>query len=124
MRVVEQRAVTEFAPEAALKELCGGLGIGALLFSGAAGVLAGLGVYSFTGFGDWSGLILPLAVALVIGTFEEIIFRGIIFRISEEWLGTWFALLVSACIFWGCFISTVRTRRSSALFPLSLGQAF
>jgi hypothetical protein len=33
------------------------------------------------------------------GVIEEIMFRGVIFRIAESSLGTWFALLISAALF-------------------------
>jgi membrane protease YdiL (CAAX protease family) len=33
------------------------------------------------------------------GIFEELIFRGILFRITEEWLGSWVALAVSSLLF-------------------------
>jgi uncharacterized protein len=99
VRTFERRRVDEFAPRAAAKELAGGFVIGALLFGATIAILAALGVYRVAGTGEWSRVVLPLAVALVIGTFEEIVFRGIIFRIAEESLGTWFALLISATIF-------------------------
>jgi hypothetical protein len=90
--VFERRDATEFAPKAASKELGGGFLIGALLFAVTIGILASLGVYRFTGIGAWPSVIVPLAVASVIGTFEEIIVRRMIFRIAEESLGTWIAL--------------------------------
>ena len=99
VRLFERRSVTEFASKAAAKELGQGFVIGALLFAATIGILALLGVYRFAGIGAWPSVILPLAVALVIGTFEEIVVRGIIFRITEESLGTWIALAISALIF-------------------------
>jgi membrane protease YdiL (CAAX protease family) len=99
VRTFERRRADEFAPRAAAKELAGGILIGALLFGATIAILASLGVYRLAGTGEWSKAILPLAVALVIGTFEEIVFRGILFRIAEESLGTWIALLISAAIF-------------------------
>jgi hypothetical protein len=39
------------------------------------------------------------AASVVSGVFEEILFRGVLFRIMEEGLGTWLALLISALIF-------------------------
>jgi len=99
VRTFERRRVEEFAPRAAASELIGGIVLGALLFGATIAVLASLGVYRLAGTGEWPKVVLALAVAMVIGTFEEIVFRGIIFRIAEESLGTWIALLISAAIF-------------------------
>jgi uncharacterized protein len=99
VRTIERRRVDEFAAAAAARELATGIVIGAALFGATIAILASLGVYRLGGTGEWSRVVLPLAVALVIGTFEEIVFRGILFRIAEESLGTWIALLISAAIF-------------------------
>ena len=40
-----------------------------------------------------------LMVGLGAGISEEIVFRGVLYRIVEESLGTWLALLVSALLF-------------------------
>lgn len=95
----ERRKASEFGLEGAARDLLIGCVVGALLFAATIGILALLGVYRFTGSGGWHSAIVPLAVALVIGTFEEVAVRGIIFRISEESLGTWLALIVSAVVF-------------------------
>jgi membrane protease YdiL (CAAX protease family) len=99
VRMFEKREVTEFAPKPGPRELAGGLFIGASLFILTIGALAGLGIYHSSGVGSWTSVIVPLAVAMVIGTFEEIVFRGIIFRIFEKSLGTWISLVISAVIF-------------------------
>jgi membrane protease YdiL (CAAX protease family) len=99
VRSIERRPAAEIAPGPALPELGRGVALGGALFGMSIGVLALLGVYQVTGIGPWSGIIIPLAVATVIGTFEEIVIRGIIYRITEEYLGTWLALAISAAIF-------------------------
>lgn len=40
-----------------------------------------------------------LGISFLTGFVEEVIFRGLIFRLSEELLGTWFALAGSALFF-------------------------
>jgi membrane protease YdiL (CAAX protease family) len=99
VRAFERRRVDELASRLAANELAAGIVIGALLFGATIGILASLGVYRLVGTGEWPKVVLPLAVAVVIGTFEEIVFRGILFRIAEESLGTWIALLISAAVF-------------------------
>jgi membrane protease YdiL (CAAX protease family) len=99
VRLVERRDPTELAWTGALKELGIGVLVGALLFTATISILALLGVYRVSGTNPWSILVTPLAAAITSGFLEEIIFRGIIFRIVEEGLGTWLALLISATLF-------------------------
>jgi membrane protease YdiL (CAAX protease family) len=56
-----------------------------------------------------SSIIIPLTVAFTVAIFEEILIRGIIFRIIEVKLGSSIALSVSALIF-GLCIWPIRMR--------------
>lgn len=76
-----------------------GILIGAGLFAVSIGVLALLGYYTVVGINPWQVLIPAFAVAVVSGVFEELLFRGILFRILESWLGTWAGLAISALLF-------------------------
>ena len=40
-----------------------------------------------------------VAMALSSGIFEELLFRGALFRIVEEWFGSWISLAVSSFVF-------------------------
>lgn len=97
--VIERRRPGELA----LRRWPGALGgvlAGGLLFSTVVGVLWLLGSYHVTGFNphaDWLPALLVAGIGAGIG--EEILFRGVLFRIVEEGLGTWAALLVSALFF-------------------------
>jgi membrane protease YdiL (CAAX protease family) len=46
-----------------------------------------------------SNVIIPFTIAFTVAVFEEILIRGIIFRIIEEKLGSYISLLISAIIF-------------------------
>jgi hypothetical protein len=63
-------------------------------------VLAVAGAYRVTAvnFALWP-LLSGFALQVVIGLFEEGLFRGILFRLLEEGLGSWVALLLSAAMF-------------------------
>jgi membrane protease YdiL (CAAX protease family) len=99
VHLLERRTPAELALPGALAEVGGGVLLGVLLFSVTIGILAALGIYKVSGVNPVAVLTLPLAIAIVSGVFEELIFRGILFRIVEESLGSWVALLVSAVIF-------------------------
>jgi hypothetical protein len=100
VKLVERRPLRELslrrlAPDSAL-----GLVAGAALFSAVVGVLWLLGSYHVVGFNpDAHWLIAALTVGLGAGIGEEIICRGVLYRIVEEGLGSWIALLVSAIFF-------------------------
>ncbi len=96
---VERRDLVELAPAGALKELGSGMLTGALLVTVTVCVMAVLGAYKVVGFNDWSILIIPLASSTISAFVEEILFRGVLFKIIEESLGTWLALLISAVVF-------------------------
>jgi hypothetical protein len=38
-------------------------------------------------------------VTIATGVFEELVFRGGVFRLAEEWLGTWWAIVLSSVVF-------------------------
>jgi membrane protease YdiL (CAAX protease family) len=99
VRTLERRPVTELAPGGALRELGVGLLLGAALFSLTIGVIALAGGYVVTEVGSPLALVPPLTMAVASGVTEEILARGVVFRLLEEWLGTWMALAISAALF-------------------------
>ena len=101
VRIMEKRAVSELSDRRAVRELSVGLVLGALLFSVSVGILAALGVYQITGNNGWQATIAVLPPCILAGVLEEVVFRGIVFRILEQWLGSWIALAISAVIFGG-----------------------
>ena len=116
VRLVERRRVDELAPVRAAPHLLIGLAGGALCFSLIVAALWAVGAFVVEGVNhdvDWIGPILVMGVGAGIG--EEIISRGVIFRIVEEGLGTWAALLVSAGVFGGLHIWNPNATPWSAL---------
>jgi uncharacterized protein len=99
VRIVERRAVTELSSSHAARELGGGLVLGALLFSTTIGILAALGAYQVTGNNGWLIMLASLPASILAGVLEEVVIRGVVFRILEQWLGSWIALGISAAIF-------------------------
>ena len=115
-RVVERRRLDELAPGKAIPHLLMGLLGGALCFSLIVAALWALGAFVVGGLNhdvDWAGPILVMGAGAGIG--EEIVSRGVLFRIIEEGLGTWAALLVSAAVFGGLHLWNPNATPWSAL---------
>jgi membrane protease YdiL (CAAX protease family) len=97
---VERRAtITEFASAGWASELGAGGLAGLILFSIVVGIIALLGGYSIVGTNAVTVLLPVLALSITSGVTEEILFRGLFFRIIESWLGSWIALALSAALF-------------------------
>jgi membrane protease YdiL (CAAX protease family) len=75
--------------------------VGVALFAIVVAMLAATGSYRVTAvhldrLPVAGGMV---AVFIFAATFEEVIFRSVLFRLLEEWLGTWLALLLPAALF-------------------------
>ena len=77
-----------------------GIGVGILFFCLVTGTIALLGGYRVADI-TWNGdaLVTSLFFFLVVAVGEEVLFRGIIFRMVDQRWGTEVALIVSALIF-------------------------
>lgn len=98
-RFIERRPVSELSLSGAGREWGTGLAIGAGLYTACVLVLIALGMYRIEGLNPWTFVIPAVAMALSSGTFEELIFRGILFRSVEDIFGSWISLAVSALVF-------------------------
>jgi hypothetical protein len=123
VRGVERRPLTELALRPLPRQAGLGLLIGTLLMSTTVAVLWLLGSYRVTGTNpspDWISAVL--VVGLGAGLGEEIISRGVLFRIVEEGLGTWWALAISALFFGAMHIGNPgATLWSSAAIAIEAG---
>ena len=97
-KFIERRPLREFDWRRS-PQLLWGLLAALLLFTLVTAELWAANVYSISGVGAAPLWTLFLLTAVVPGITEEIISRGILFRLTEEGLGTWIALLVSALFF-------------------------
>ncbi len=100
VRGIERRRVTELSLRTMLPYGLRGLVGGGALFSTVVGLLWLFGCYHVLGINAQVNWLPPLLVAgISAGVGEEIITRGVLFRIAEEGLGTWWALAISALFF-------------------------
>jgi membrane protease YdiL (CAAX protease family) len=74
-----------------------GAGVGAAYLCASVGILAVLGGYRMSGVAV-AGQVLAggLLLHVLVGVFEETLFRGILFRFLEEGFGSWIALTMTA----------------------------
>jgi uncharacterized protein len=98
--VIERRRPVELAWRTVLPHGAAGTLVGFLLITAVVGVLWLAGSYQVTGTNPDAPWLKPLLLfGLGAAITEEIVTRGVLFRIAEEGLGTWAALLISAAIF-------------------------
>ncbi len=96
---IERRSVSELSLQGMGRELGIGLLIGAGLYTACELVLMALGIYRITGLNPLSYLVPAIAMAISSSVFEEMLFRGVLFRSVETWFGSWSALVVSSLVF-------------------------
>jgi membrane protease YdiL (CAAX protease family) len=101
VRWIERRRVTELSRRGALRAFGIGAVIGSGLMTFTIGVLACVGCYRVVAFGEPRVLILGLCAQLPQTVLEELVFRALLFRICEEYLGSWAAMAIQAVIFGG-----------------------
>jgi membrane protease YdiL (CAAX protease family) len=100
VRWIEKRALVEFSRNGALRELGAGCAVGAGAVAAAVGALYAAGAWHPAGLNPWSlAIAIPIAEMMFVGVLEEVLFRAILFRILDQWLGGRVALLLSAALF-------------------------
>ncbi len=100
VRWLEQRKVDELAARKLLPDTALGLALGAGLMLLATGLLWLAGAYHIVDTQPDAPWIRGLLVAGVLpGVTEEIVSRGVVYRIVEDGMGSWIALVVSSLFF-------------------------
>lgn len=111
----EKRKVTELATNGLAKNLLIGILIGVVLQSLTILVIYATGSFNIVAVNPVSFIIIPLTVAFTAAILEEILIRGILFRVLEEKLGSYIALAISAIIFGALHLSNPGATLVSAL---------
>lgn len=99
VRRTERRASVEVS----VQGMGSGIGWGTLLGVGLFGLvivnIAFLGNYTASGLGSPTGAVGLLGFMAAAAVTEELLYRGVLFRIVEGWTGTWIALTLTSVLF-------------------------
>lgn len=108
INVFERRTPYELNLKTSLPNLLLGFIIGGLFIVCVIGVLALFGVYRIGAISiDWIGLILNFAMFSIVAVSEEIIFRGLLFRMINDRFSTILAFIISSLTFGLIHLTTV-----------------
>lgn len=99
VRWVERRPLTEWSLPRAGRELAQGFAWASALIGAVVLLLALSGCYTVSGWGSASGALYLLQLHVFVAVLEELLFRGLLFRLLEGTVGTWGALLISTLLF-------------------------
>lgn len=98
-KYIEKRTAYEISKKNSLKELSSGFTIGFGLVVLIVVLLVLLKYYKIQSFNSWT-IIIDAFFLFGIGAFlQELVVRGILFRIVEEVLGSWITIAIVSCIF-------------------------
>jgi membrane protease YdiL (CAAX protease family) len=95
----EKREISELSSKNLVKNISSGILIGTTLQCLTILVIYLFGNFHIISTNSFSSTITPFAIAFSVAIFEEILLRGIIFRITEEKLGSYVSLILSGVIF-------------------------
>ena len=99
VRRTERRAPTELLLRGAGPALGRGVLLGFALFGSVIALMAVVGDYRIDGWGSASGAAALLGFSAAAAVTEEVVFRGVLFRVVEGRLGSWPALILTAALF-------------------------
>ncbi|QFZ19692.1 CPBP family intramembrane glutamic endopeptidase [Saccharothrix syringae] len=99
VRRTEHRAPAEVAREGAGAAIGRGLLIGVVMCGAVIAAIALLGGYRVDGPGPVTGAVGLVGFMAAAAVTEELIFRGVLFRVVEQRTGTWVALALTGVLF-------------------------
>ncbi|MET8089935.1 CPBP family intramembrane glutamic endopeptidase [Micromonospora sp. NPDC005220] len=99
VRRTERREVAELARAGAGARIGRGALIGFGMFAAVIVNIAFVADYDVRGLGSVTGALALFGFMAAVAVTEELLFRGVLFRIVEERMGTWIALLLTGVVF-------------------------
>jgi uncharacterized protein len=104
-----------FPRKNAVRDFALGLLIGTVLFCAVIALLTVTGHYHVDALHVTADLAIAALLFLPGAAIEELLFRGVLFRLLEEWSGTWIALAVSSILFGVAHLANRGATAESAL---------
>jgi len=98
-RFIERREVTELSLPGAGREWALGALVGVGLYTGCVLLLMLFGMFRIEGLNPLAVMVPAIAMAVKSSVFEELLFRGVLFRSVEDMAGSWIAIVVSSLVF-------------------------
>jgi membrane protease YdiL (CAAX protease family) len=99
VRLTERRRVVEASAKGLVPGLLLGAAVGIAIFGGVIVNIWFLGFYHVHGAAANVGMIGLFGYMAAAAVTEELMFRGILFRVLERGTGTWLAMLISGLLF-------------------------
>lgn len=99
VRRTERRSPVEVTLEGATPSVAWSTVLGVVLFGAVIAIIAVSGYYVVNGLGTPAGAVGLLGFMAGAAVTEELVFRGILFRIVEERTGTWISLVLIGLLF-------------------------
>ncbi|MGC9380643.1 CPBP family intramembrane glutamic endopeptidase [Streptomyces sp. MH13] len=99
VRRTEHRAAPDVAREGAVVKTGWGMLIGVGMFGAVIANLYAAGHYEIDGLGSPEGAVGLVGFMAGAAVAEEVVFRGVLFRIIEEHIGTYIALVLTGVVF-------------------------
>lgn len=96
---IERRAVFELSRPGWVRETAVGMGCGAGIVGVVVACMTLLGFYQVNGWGSGMGMLQLLQLHFFVAVLEEVLFRGVLFRLLENVFGTTVALGLSTVLF-------------------------
>ena len=113
---VERRSTSDLSLPGMGREWAIGAVVGAGLYALCVVILIALGIYRIEGLNPWSYVVPAVAMALSSGIFEELLFRGVLFRSVEDLCGSWISLAVSSAVFGAVHLTNPQATLVGALY--------
>ncbi|WP_281846499.1 CPBP family intramembrane glutamic endopeptidase [Olleya namhaensis] len=98
-QLYEKRKISELSKKNLLTELLGGFTLGFSILSLVILVLYLFDFYQVISFSGFSYFLAPFSFLVIAALMEEIFFRAILYRILENWIGTYITLFVISILF-------------------------
>ncbi len=99
VKYLERREPAELSFSYLLKEAAAGAALGFLMIITVVIILYLLDYLRFGDINELSEIYNGLRIAILSGVVEEVLFRGLVFRLIQKMFGTWFALIISSLLF-------------------------